>query len=311
MKILSKIDEIKAALQSSGFFETDRFRDPSPVNSDKSFIAPQGRLRENRSTALIGLVPTMGALHAGHLSLIEKSVKENDITVVSIFVNPTQFGPNEDFDKYPRTLEADAEICEKAGVNYIFAPSVSEMYDDTRNTTLICPQYTDVDKLCGKSRPGHFDGVATVVAKLFNIVKPDNAYFGKKDAQQLFIIKKMVRDLNFDINIVPMPIVREADGLALSSRNAYLTSDARKEALKISLALKKVRELFKAGTNDYNTLQDTVLAYLDEEKIEYFEIADANSFDIYENTDIINPNSIALIAAKIDGVRLIDNMDLE
>ena len=259
----------------------------------------------------IGLVPTMGALHRGHLSLIEKSKSENDITVVSIFVNPTQFGPNEDFDKYPRTLEADTEICSNANVDYIFAPSASEMYDDTKNPTLICPPYSDVDKLCGKSRPGHFDGVATVVAKLFNIVKPHNAYFGKKDAQQLFIIKKMVRDLNFDVNIISCPIVREADGLALSSRNTYLSAQARLEAVKISSALKKVQELFNSGINSYEALYDTVLAYIDPEKIEYFEIVNSNSFEIYENIDIIKPSSIALVAVKIDGVRLIDNMDLE
>ncbi len=280
MKILSKIKEVREVLKAAA---------PSKI----------------------GLVPTMGALHSGHLSLIEKCKIENDVTVVSIFVNPTQFGPNEDFDKYPRTLEKDTEICTNAGVDYIFAPSAAEMYDNMRNTTLICPSYDDVDKLCGKSRPGHFDGVATVVGKLFNIIKPNNAYFGKKDAQQLFIIKKMVRDLNFDVNIIPCPIVREKDGLALSSRNIYLGPEARIEALKISSALKKVCELFKAGVNDYNTLHDSVLAYLDPEKIEYFEIVDAENFVIYENIDIIKPNSIALIAAKIDGVRLIDNMDLE
>lgn len=289
MKIISTIKEIRETLKAA-----------APKN-----IGPSCQ------TGSVGLIPTMGALHRGHLSLIEKSVNENDITVVSIFVNPTQFGANEDFDKYPRTLEADAEICEKAGVDYIFAPNASEMYGDTRNTTLICPPYNDVDKLCGKSRPGHFDGVATVVGKLFNIVKPDRAYFGKKDAQQLFIIKKMVRDLNFDLNIVPCPIVRETDGLALSSRNTYLTPESRKNALKISAALRKVHELFISGINDYNTLYDTVLAYLDAEEIEYFEIVGAEYFEIYENTDIIKPNSIALIAAKIDGVRLIDNVDLE
>ncbi len=279
MKILSKTQEIKESLK----------------------VAPHVK---------VGLVPTMGALHEGHISLIEKCRRENDITVVSIFVNPTQFGPNEDFDKYPRTLESDAKICEKVGVDYIFVPSASEMYCDIKNTTLICPPYNDVDKLCGKSRPGHFDGVATVVAKLFNIIKPDNVYFGKKDAQQLFIIKKMVRDLNFDVNIIPCPIVREADGLALSSRNVYLDAQGHKKALKISLALTKIKELFNSGVKNYNVLYDTVLAYFDSEELEYFEIVNADNFEIYENIDIIKRDSIALIAVKIDGVRLIDNMDL-
>ena len=179
----------------------------------------------------IGLVPTMGALHDGHKSLIDKSVGENKNTIVSIFVNPIQFGANEDLDKYPRQLQEDAKLCEKAGVSIIFAPKVSEMYgDDKNNLTLICPPYSAVDKLCGKSRVGHFDGVCSVVAKLFNLTKANKAYFGQKDAQQLFIIQKMVRDLNFDIEIIPCPIVREVDNLALSSRNQYLSENDRKDA---------------------------------------------------------------------------------
>lgn len=191
----------------------------------------------------VGLVPTMGALHSGHASLIEKSVKDNGFTIVSVFVNPVQFGINEDFDKYPRTLENDAQLCEKLGADVVFAPSVDEMYQDTRELTLVCPPYSAINKLCGKSRPGHFDGVATVVSKLFNITKCTRAYFGQKDAQQLFIIKKMVKDLNFDIEIVPCPIIRESDGLALSSRNSYLDENARKEALKLSRALYYSKEL--------------------------------------------------------------------
>ena len=195
----------------------------------------------------VGLVPTMGALHSGHASLIEKSVKDNGFTIVSVFVNPVQFGINEDFDKYPRTLENDAQLCEKLGADVVFAPSVDEMYQDTRELTLVCPPYSAINKLCGKSRPGHFDGVATVVSKLFNITKCTRAYFGQKDAQQLFIIKKMVKDLNFDIEIVPCPIIRESDGLALSSRNSYLDENARKEALKLSRALNYSKELWQKG----------------------------------------------------------------
>ena len=195
----------------------------------------------------VGLVPTMGALHSGHASLIEKSVKDNGFTIVSVFVNPVQFGINEDFDKYPRTLENDAQLCEKLGADVVFAPSVDEMYQNTRELTLVCPPYSAINKLCGKSRPGHFDGVATVVSKLFNITKCTRAYFGQKDAQQLFIIKKMVKDLNFDIEIVPCPIIRESDGLALSSRNSYLDENARKEALKLSRALNYSKELWQKG----------------------------------------------------------------
>ncbi len=260
----------------------------------------------------VGLVPTMGALHLGHKSLIEKSVSENDFTVVSVFVNPTQFSPNEDYDKYPRTLEADSKVCSEVGADIIFAPSPSEMYDNQNDTTLVCPPYTDVNKLCGKSRPGHFDGVATVVSKLFNIVKPQKAYFGKKDYQQLFIIKKMVRELNFDIEIVGCPIIREADGLALSSRNTYLDKKARDDGLRLSKALFKVKELKDKGIVEVATLIDTALTILDGLDIDYFEILDLKNF---EKIDIITNNTIALCAVKVQTengvvVRLIDNLEL-
>ena len=173
-----------------------------------------------KSGKTIGFVPTMGYLHEGHLSLARKSVSENDITIMSIFVNPTQFGPNEDLDKYPRDFERDEKLAEGAGVTYIFYPDVKEMYPDGYNTYV---EVNDITKiLCGKSRPTHFKGVTTVVCKLFNIINPDKAYFGQKDAQQVIVIKKMVRDLNMDLEIVVCPIVREEDGLAMSSRNSYL-----------------------------------------------------------------------------------------
>ncbi|MBR2387083.1 pantoate--beta-alanine ligase [bacterium] len=260
----------------------------------------------------IGLVPTMGALHLGHESLIKKSTEQNDITVVSVFVNPTQFCAGEDFEKYPRTLESDALKCTRLNVDYIFAPNAEEMYStfNKEAMTSVCPSFFDVDKLCGKSRIGHFDGVATVVAKLFNIVSPTRAYFGRKDAQQLFIIKKMVRDLNFDIEIVECPIIREESGLAMSSRNSYLTDEDRKEAEKIIFALKKAREVFHNGINNILALSDVVCAILPQDSIEYFEIVNPETFEIYEKTDIIKPNSIALIAVRINGVRLIDNLDL-
>ena len=267
----------------------------------------------------VGLVPTMGALHKGHLSLVEKCRKENDIVIVSVFVNPTQFGPNEDYDKYPRTLDADAKLCEDAGVDILFAPSPKDIYDEyyfkNKETTLICPPYDVVNKLCGKSRPGHFDGVCTIVGKLFNITKCDRAYFGKKDAQQLFIIKKMVRDLNFDIEITGCPIVREEDGLALSSRNTYLDNNARTHALNISHALYKVKGLCKKGVKEADTLIDTALAYMENLEVEYAEIV---SVDTFEKIDIIEQSTenkaLMLVAAKVDSngskVRLIDNIEL-
>ncbi len=263
----------------------------------------------------IGLVPTMGALHKGHLSLIETCRAENEIVVVSVFVNPTQFGPNEDYDKYPRTIEADSKLCEKAGVDFLFAPSPKDIYSEyyfkNKETTLICPPYEVVNKLCGKSRPGHFDGVCTIVAKLFNITKCDRAYFGKKDAQQLFIIKNMVRDLNFDIDIIGCPIIREEDNLAMSSRNTYLNDEARSAALNISKALFKVKELREKAINESATLIDTALTIMQNLEVEYTEIV---SLETFENIDIIDEKALMLIAAKVNvngsKVRLIDNIEL-
>ena len=257
----------------------------------------------------IGLVPTMGALHKGHKSLIDKSVEQNDFTIVSVFVNPVQFGINEDFDKYPRTLQQDAKLCEDAGVGVVFAPSVDEMYQDTKELTLVCPPYSAINKLCGKSRPGHFDGVATVVSKLFNITGCTRAYFGQKDAQQLFIIKKMVKDLNFNVEIVPCPIVREDDGLALSSRNSYLDKDARKDALKLSAALKYSKELWQKGIKEKQTLCDSALKILEGLDVDYVEIVNPDTFEDWQEND---KNALMLIAAKIppSGTRLIDNMEL-
>ena len=263
----------------------------------------------------IGLVPTMGALHKGHLSLIEKCRAENEIVIVSVFVNPTQFGPNEDYDKYPRTIEADSKLCEKAGADFLFTPSPKDIYSEyyfkNKETTLICPPYEVVNKLCGKSRPGHFDGVCTIVAKLFNITKCDRAYFGKKDAQQLFIIKNMVRDLNFDIDIIGCPIIREEDNLAMSSRNTYLNDEARSAALNISKALFKVKELREKGINESATLIDTALTIMQNLEVEYTEIV---SLETFENIDIIDEKALMLIAAKVNvngsKVRLIDNIEL-
>ena len=261
----------------------------------------------------IGLVPTMGALHSGHKSLIEAANKENDIVVVSVFVNPTQFGPNEDYDKYPRTLDKDVELAKEGGADVVFAPSPKEMYTDIyfeeKETTLVCPPYKYVNRLCGKSRPGHFDGVCTVVSKLFNLVKPNRAYFGQKDAQQLFIIQKMAEELDFDIEIKKCPIVREIDGLAISSRNTYLSENDRKKAVNLSLALKKAKELKDKGIKEAQTLIDTAFSYLEGFDVDYIEIV---SLEDFTKIDTINDRALMLIAAKTPEVkvRLIDNMEL-
>lgn len=264
---------------------------------------------KDKRTLEIGLVPTMGALHEGHASLIKKSVEQNDYTVVSVFVNPVQFGINEDFDKYPRTLEKDAKLCENLGADIVFAPAVDEMYQDTKELTLVCPPYSAINKLCGKSRPGHFDGVATVVSKLFNITGCTKAYFGQKDAQQLFIIKKMVKDLNFNVEIISCPIVRENDGLALSSRNSYLKEESREDALKLYKALKYAKELRQKGINDRQILCDSALKILEGTLVDYIEIVNPETFEDWQDE---KEPALMLIAAKIapTDTRLIDNMEI-
>ncbi len=257
----------------------------------------------------IGFVPTMGYLHKGHLSLVECSKKENDITVVSIFVNPTQFGENEDFDKYPRDLERDLKLCEDAGVDYVFAPRASEMYPEGYSTYVIMETLTD--KLCGKYRPGHFKGVLTVVNKLFNIVQPDNAYFGEKDYQQLIIIKKMVEDLNMNVNVVGCPIVREEDGLAMSSRNKYLSEEERKSALSLSKALFLAKELFEKGETNPQKLKEEmkklILSYPLVKEIQYIEIVDPITL---EEKQKVEKGDRVLLAVFVGDTRLIDNIKL-
>ena len=274
----------------------------------------RAEVKKWRSEGLkVGLVPTMGALHEGHLSLIKKAKTECDKVVVSVFVNPIQFGPSEDFDKYPRTLEADMSLCNSEGVDIVFAPTPKEMYGENRlsNDTLtyVCPPYFFVDKLCGKSRVGHFDGVCTVVMKLFNIVQPDVAYFGQKDAQQVIIIKKMVEDLNIPIEIIQCPIVREESGLALSSRNKYLSEEGKKDALVLSQILNNIKACYKRGITDIEALKETAYSYLtDKHDLEYLEILNNKTLEEEKNA---NNRSIALIACRVDGVRLIDNIYLD
>lgn len=256
--------------------------------------------------ASIALVPTMGALHEGHESLMERSLSENDITVVSIFVNPTQFGPNEDFDSYPRNLDQDLAICKKMGVDIVFAPDVEEMYPKDYDTFIEVGSVATV--LEGASRPGHFRGVATVVSKLFNIITPERAYFGQKDAQQVSVIRKMVYDLNIPVSVVPCPIIREQDGLAKSSRNQYLSETERKQSIILSQTLQLGEELLRSGETDSRLILDKMKQNLETEqaaRLEYIKIRDAKQ--LKEVAQIDQPIFI-LIAAYIGSTRLIDNV---
>ncbi len=254
----------------------------------------------------IGLVPTMGALHIGHISLIETAVKECGFVVVSIFVNPTQFGPGEDFEKYPRPLEADLEICKKEGVDVVFAPTTEQMYPQENLTCVNVEKLTE--QLCGQSRPEHFRGVATVCAKLFNIVQPDIAFFGQKDGQQAIVIKKMVADLNMPLKIVVCPTVREPDGLAVSSRNKYLSNQQKKDATLLYKSLQKCQEMITDCIKDTRTIiseMRKVLEQVSSINIEYINIVDAETI---QPIDRIAGKVLVAVAAKIGQTRLIDNI---
>ena len=255
----------------------------------------------------IGLVPTMGYLHEGHASLIKKCRKENDRVVVSVFVNPTQFGPNEDLEDYPRDFARDSALCESIGADLIFHPEPEEMYDDACAYVSI---HTLSDTLCGKTRPIHFKGVCTVVSKLFNIITPDNAYFGQKDAQQLAIIKKMVKDLNFDIRIVGCPIIREEDGLAKSSRNTYLNPEERKAALCLHRAVLRGQEIIEAGCSSEGIRQEMEKVILAEPlaKIDYISVVDALTM---QPVDAVDRDVLVAMAVYIGKTRLIDNFSYE
>ena len=253
----------------------------------------------------VGLVPTMGYLHEGHKSLIDKAVEQNDRVVVSVFVNPIQFGPGEDLATYPRDLDRDAALCENAGANLIFHPEPENMYFDDFCT------YIDMDGLtkglCGKTRPTHFRGVCTVVGKLFNIVQPDRAYFGQKDAQQLAVIRRMVRDLNFNLEIVGCPIIREEDGLAKSSRNTYLSPEERKAAVILHKGLTRGEELVNQGEKNANVVKAAIREVIESEplaKIDYVEIVD---FDNMQEIETLERPFLAAVAVYIGKTRLIDN----
>jgi len=259
------------------------------------------------SSITIGFVPTIGALHIGHESLIKRAGKECDFVVVSIFVNPIQFGPNEDFSRYPRQLDIDSELCKKNQVDLIFAPNAEEMYSSNIHTTVSPPDFF-TNKLCGKSRIGHFDGVLTVVLKLFNIIQPDKAYFGQKDAQQLVIIKKMCQDLNFPTEIIGCPIIRDNDGLACSSRNSYLSGESRSKALSLYKVLTKIKELYADGMKSKYEVSNKALNCLATGvSLEYLEVYNVETF---EPLEVLSDNTLVAIAAKIDGIRLIDNIIL-
>jgi pantoate--beta-alanine ligase len=259
---------------------------------------------------LLGLVPTMGALHEGHLSLVRAAKAKSQVVAVSIFVNPTQFGPNEDYSRYPRNLEQDCALLEREGVDMVFAPSAEEMYPGSSTTCVTVEGLSE--RLCGNSRPGHFRGVATVVAKLFNIVEPDLAFFGQKDAAQVAVIKRMVRDLNIPVAIEVCPIVREADGLALSSRNAYLSPDDRKMALVLHASLQRAQKMFADGERDAATIASEAkkaFVWQPAVKLDYFEIVDPETLEPIET--IGRRKSLVAVAAFVGNTRLIDNILLE
>lgn len=263
--------------------------------------------RARREGAIVGVIPTMGALHAGHVSLVESARKDCDYVVATVFVNPTQFGPNEDFDRYPRTLEDDLQKCEAAGSDLVFTPATSQMYlpdaeSDVRVTGL-------TQKLEGERRPGHFDGVTTVVAKLFNITVPDKAYFGQKDYQQQLVIRRMVIDLDWGIEIVTCPIIREADGLAMSSRNRYLSAEDRQRSLVLWRSLKLAEQLSASGTQpaEIAAQMTRLIAAENGVELDYAVVVDRNTLDpATANAE----TGVALLAVKLGKTRLIDNQEL-
>ncbi len=271
------------------------------VSEMREYINEQKKISKS-----IGLVPTMGYLHDGHKSLIEKAASQNDIVVVSIFVNPTQFGVNEDLDKYPRDLEHDKNVASQGGASVIFHPTAAEMYPAGYKTYVNVEEITSI--LCGVSRPIHFRGVTTVVSKLFNIITPDRAYFGQKDAQQLAVICRMAEDMNFDIEIVPCPIVREKDGLAMSSRNTYLSAEERAQALSLSRGLKAAEELCKNGEKRTDVLKDTIRAEINKMPLAEIEYIESVKFPSLESCETAEDKTLIALAVRFGTTRLIDNI---
>ena len=290
-------------MSPDGAKESLKIRIVHTINEVRSAVQ-QTRQNNNR----IGLVPTMGALHAGHGSLIEAAVKECDFVVVTIFVNPTQFGPGEDLDKYPRTLEADCQYCEKLGADLVFASSAEEMYPAEQLTWVDVQQLTE--PLCGAKRPGHFRGVTTICTKLFNITLPDIAYFGQKDAQQALVIQRMVGDLNMPLEIRICPIVREPDGLAMSSRNKYLSPDERQRAVCLYQSLTNCKEQIDAGQRDMMTLVTQMKAMIEPQggRIDYIEVVDAETL---MPLSTLKGRVLVALAVFFGKTRLIDNLLLD
>ena len=262
--------------------------------------------QHQREGKTIGFVPTMGALHDGHLTMMKQSVSENDLTVISIFVNPLQFGPNQDFDAYPRQLDDDVAAVKKLQVDYVFHPSVDEMYPEELGIHLKVGHLAQV--LEGAQRPGHFEGVVTVVNKLFNIVQPDYAYFGKKDAQQLAIVEKMVKDFNLPVHVIGIDIVREKDGLAKSSRNIYLTSEERREAKHLYQSLRLAKNLYEAGERDSNEIISQIAAYLNKNISGYIDDLGIYSYPNLIQQSKIHGRIFISLAVKFSKARLIDNI---
>lgn len=264
---------------------------------------------EPGSNRSVGLVPTMGALHAGHFSLVERARTRADLVVVSIFVNPLQFAPNEDFERYPRDLESDSDALRQRGVDIVFSPSATDLYPSSFSTQVQLPALSR--RLCGTSRPGHFEGVATVLTKLFNIVRPDVAFFGQKDAQQLVIVRRLAADLNFPIEIVGCPIVRDTDGLALSSRNALLNPAERRAAPVLFRGLLRAAERFAAGERNASTLVGLVRQEIEGEplvRVDYVELVETETLEPLERADRL---ALLALAAYVGPTRLIDNVVLE
>lgn len=257
----------------------------------------------------MGFVPTMGSLHEGHLSLIHRAKSENHIVVVSIFVNPTQFGEGEDFETYPRDIQKDGKLVEQVGADVIFHPQVHDIYPENYKTYVEVNDITD--KLCGASRPGHFKGVTTIVSKLFNMVLPDKAYFGLKDAQQVAVIKQMVKDLNFPVDIIPCPIVRENDGLAMSSRNANLNDQGRKAALVLSKSLFEAEKAINHGEKDADKIRTLLKENISSQPLATIDYIKVVSGDTLEDLSKLEGNILIALAVKFGKVRLIDNIMLE
>lgn len=264
--------------------------------------------KEKKNGKRIGYVPTMGYLHEGHQSLLQTARQENDLVVLSIFVNPIQFGPNEDFETYPRDMDRDEKVAREAGVDYIFFPTVQEMYHDEISVKVTVQSRTDV--LCGRKRPGHFDGVATVLTKFFNIINPDKAYFGMKDAQQVAVVDGLIRDLNFDIELVPVPTVREGDGLAKSSRNVYLLEEERQEAAELFKSLQLAKQAIEEGSDN----PEQIIGMM-KEHIEKQTSGEVDYIEIYSYPDLtrikeLHGNILIALAVKFTKARLIDNITM-